>query len=367
MAGSKLKVAVLGTNIGCTLHVRALRAAGFDVTALVGRDAERTAARAAHFGIPGAFTEIGPVIDSDADAIVIATPPESHHRFALAVIAAGKHVLCEKPFALDAGQAKEMRDAAIQADIAHMVVHEFRWFAANAMLRRLLRGAELGQPLQAAFLFDHSLCAPAVPDVPDWWRRHDRGGGWLRNYNAHGIDLVRYMVGEFAAVSGYVHRGTDREMTSDDGYSASFILADGTQGVMAGSCRAWDYHALTRIISARGSATLSPSGLTVADAAGSREVMIPPDLIIELAAGGPIAASPGETLPRMDDTLYTATHSSDHGFAEQVGLCSAFRARIRDRSYANPAIADFNDGVAHMEIIEAIERSCAKRCWIDLV
>src|SRR5258706_16465539 len=99
----KTRIAVVGTNIGCTLHVRALRAAGFEVTALVGRDPGRTRAKADHFGIPQALTSVDAAIDGDIDAIVIATPPETHHGFTLQALAAGKHVLCEKPLALDTG------------------------------------------------------------------------------------------------------------------------------------------------------------------------------------------------------------------------------------------------------------------------
>src|SRR4051812_20894733 len=103
-----VKVAIIGTNIGCTLHIRALRAAGFEVAALVGRDPDQTAYRAAHFGVPLSLTSVPEAIASDVDALVIATPPVTHHEFAMQAIAAGKHVLCEKPLAIDTGRAREM-------------------------------------------------------------------------------------------------------------------------------------------------------------------------------------------------------------------------------------------------------------------
>ena len=233
-----IKVAVVGTNIGCTLHVRALKAAGFNVFALVGRDREQTAARARHFGIARSFGSIDAALDSEVDAVVIATPPATHHEFVMKSIAAGKHVLCEKPFALDIGHATEMRDAARAAGVANMITHEFRWFAQNALVRHLVRDGKIGTLLQLTAVFDHNLCAAPDIDVPDWWREQNRGGGWLRNYNAHGIDLIRYMAGEFGAVCGTVHSGSDRGMTSDDSYAAAFVLTSGTQGTMAGSCRA---------------------------------------------------------------------------------------------------------------------------------
>lgn len=361
-----LKVAVVGTNIGCTLHVRAFRAAGWEVSALVGRNAEQTAARAAHFSIPRALTSVAEAIDSDVDAIVVATPPATHHAIAMEAFAAGKHVLCEKPLALDVGQAKEMRDAAAAGNLVNMVVHEYRFYSPNALLRHLLRDGRLGAPIQVAAQFDHSLCAATPIDVPDWWVKADTAGGWLRNYNSHGIDLIRYMVGEFGAVCGTTHIGTDRGMTADDSYASAFMLTNGAQGTMTGSARAQDFHVLTRVIGADATATLTWGELKILDSAGTHSPDIPEALRQQLLGGGPQINGPLESIPDMGDSAYVQTHATDHGFAEQVALCSAFGARIRDRNYSNPAMATFDDGVAHMAVIEAVERSRALRRWIDL-
>ena len=364
---AKLKVAVIGTNIGCTLHIRALRASGFEVSALVGRDQEKTAYRANHFGIPNALTSFEAALDSDADAIVVATPPTTHHDFTMKAIAAGKHVICEKAFAMDVGHAREMRDAAREAGLANMISHEFRWFAHHALARRIVRGGQIGDPIHVTAQFDHTLCAPKQLDVPDWWLHQEQGGGWLRNYNAHGIDLLRYIVGEFAAVAGVVHPGTDRGMTSDDSYAFSFQLENGAQGVMAGTCRAWDAFATTRVIGSDAGITFGGWGdVTIADAAGSRAAELPADLAIELRGGGPEVSSPQESLPQLEDTNYVQTHASDFGFAEMVGLTSAFGSWIRDPAYTNPAIATFDDGLAHVRIIDAVERSRREGRWIDL-
>jgi predicted dehydrogenase len=360
-----LKVAIVGTNIGCTLHVRALRAAGFEVTALVGRDPERTQSRADHFAIPAALTSVDAAIDSDIDAIVIATPPGSHHPFTMQALAAGKHVLCEKPLALDTGEAREMRDAAAEAGLAHMVVHPQRWAASHATARKLLRDGALGRPLQAAFTFDHMMLADGLAGMPDWWTHRATGGGWLRNWNAHGIDLIRYIAGEFRAVSGKVHADAARGMTADDGYVASFILDGGIQGTMAGSCRARGFYMESRVIGDAAVMRFDWASLSLIDSDGSRAVATPADVAEDLRAGGPAVAPPDETLPAAG-TLYEAIHSSDHGYAEEVGLSRAFRNRILDRGYRHPSIADFTDGLRHMEVIEAVERSDAEGRWIEL-
>src|SRR5580698_2686107 len=98
-----LGVAVVGTGFGCYTHVRALRAAGFDVLAVVGRDAVRTAERARTFDVPRACGSLAEALElPDVVAVTIATPPLTHADLAQEAIAAGKHVLCEKPFAADA-------------------------------------------------------------------------------------------------------------------------------------------------------------------------------------------------------------------------------------------------------------------------
>ncbi len=362
-----LKVAVVGTNIGCTLHIRALRAAGFTVTMLVGRDAEKTAYRASHFGIPHALTSYEAALDSDVDAIVIATPPQTHHDFTMRAVAAGKHVICEKAFALDVGHAREMRDAASEAGVANMISHEFRWFRQNALARRLVKDGALGAPIHVVAQFDHTLCAPRSLELPDWWMTHEGGGGWLRNYNAHGIDLIRYMVGEFAAVAGTVHPGSDRGMTSDDSYAFAFLLDNDVQGAMTGTCRTWDPFATTRITGADAGVSIGWTyDVAMSSADGVQQVAAPDDLLQELRGGGPEVSAPEEALPAMEDTPYVQTHSSDYGFLEMVGLTSAFKSWIGDPAYRNPAIASFDDGLAHVRVIDAVERSRKEGRWIDL-
>jgi len=95
--------AVVGTGFGCLTHVRALRTAGFEVHALVGRDPDKTTARAERFEIPHAFTSLAEALAiPGVDAVTIATPPHTHAPLVLDAVRADKHVLCEKPFARDA-------------------------------------------------------------------------------------------------------------------------------------------------------------------------------------------------------------------------------------------------------------------------
>src|SRR5207248_10573052 len=128
---------VVGTGFGCVTHVRALRAAGFDVKAVVGRDPARTAERARQFGVDGACTSLTEALALEGvDAVTVATPPHTHAALVLEALAAGRHVLCEKPFARDAAEARTVLAAAEQAGVVHLLGTEFRWDAGQATLAR---------------------------------------------------------------------------------------------------------------------------------------------------------------------------------------------------------------------------------------
>ncbi len=123
-----MRVVVFGTGFGCLTHVRALQAAGFEVVALVGRDPAKTQERAATFGIPRALTSVEEALRVEGvDAVTIATPPDTHASIVLAAVAAGRHVLCEKPLARDAAEGRTMLAAAEEAGVVHLLGCEFRF------------------------------------------------------------------------------------------------------------------------------------------------------------------------------------------------------------------------------------------------
>ena len=111
---------------------------------------------------------------------------------------------------------------------------------------------------------------------------------------------------------------------------------------------------------------LSPAGVSLIDRNGQSSVELPSQLAEQLRGGGRAVSAPDERLPDMGKSLYVQTHSSDYGFPEQVALSCAFASWIRNRSYRNPAIADFNDGLAHVQVIAAVEQSRVEKRWIDI-
>ena len=202
MSQSSLGAIIVGTQFGVLTHLRALRGAGIDVRALVGRDPDKTAKRAARVGVDGAFTSLTEALAlPNVDLVTVATPSHTHGDIVLEAIAAGKHVLCEKPFASDAADARRMYDAAEEAGIVHMFGTEFRFSTGQALAVRAIHDGIIGEPRLATVILNVPVLADPAGEVPGWWSDASQGGGWLGAYASHNIDQLRTMLGEFAGVS----------------------------------------------------------------------------------------------------------------------------------------------------------------------
>jgi len=137
-------------------------------------------------------------------------------------IAAGRHVVCEKPFAKDLDQAREMLAAARDAGIVHALGAEFRFDSAQALLRRVVADGLIGDPVMFSRLYQQPGGDESEP-LADWWIDADQGGGFLGAFGTHMIDQVRSTVGEIVAVSAILRKLTTErpDMTSDDYYNSS--------------------------------------------------------------------------------------------------------------------------------------------------
>ena len=141
MAASKTRVGIVGVGFGSTVYVPAFASEGWEVAALCSRHRDKARSAADAAGVRDVHTDAMELISrDDIDAVGIASPPATHHPLAIAAFRAGKHVLCEKPFALNARQAAEMRDAAKASGRTAVVGHEFRHTPQRAYIKELLDG-----------------------------------------------------------------------------------------------------------------------------------------------------------------------------------------------------------------------------------
>ncbi len=352
-----LGAVVVGTGFGCVTHVRALRAAGFEIVALVGRDPRRTADRARLFEVERACTDLGEALAlRGADVVTIATPPHSHAAFVLEAIAAERHVLCEKPFARDAAEARVMLDAAERAGIVHLVGTEFRWDPGQATLARTVASGAIGEPRVITVLLHVPVLAAANAEVPDWWADPRCGGGWFGAHGSQVIDQVRVTAGEVSAVSASFPHLNEHAFDAEDSFVVHLRMASGATAVLASSAGDWGPMMIeTRVAGTQGSAWIDGVGsrVSVADRAGSR--------VVDVGADLPTAPDRPEPVP-SGALVTTYDHMIAHGLdlAPYTRLAEIFGDLVLGRPLPEgPAPATFRDGVAGMAVLDAARASAA--------
>jgi predicted dehydrogenase len=351
-------VAVVGTGFGCFTHVRALRNAGFDVRALVGTDPDKTAARAKVFDVPTAITSFTEALAlPGVDAVTIATPPHTHAALAHAAIAAGKHVLCEKPFARDATEAQEVLGAAERAGVVHLLGTEFRFDPGQAVLARAVQTGSIGTPHMATIVLNVPMLADARSEVPGWWSDASQGGGWLGAHGSQVIDQIRVTLGEFRSVTASLLHLTPRvpQWSADDGFVVHFVMESGAVGIMQSTpADRGPFLIETRVVGSRGTTWIEGVGAVVqlADAAGIRTLDVPDELRVGAAAPPP---------PEVLQTTYEQMTGLGLDLGPYTRLAEHFLARVRGTPPPDgPPPATFADGVADLVVLDAMRRSASE-------
>lgn len=187
-----LRAVVIGTGWAGEGHTYALRDAGVEVVAICGRTPEPARARAAQLGIADvrfdwrtALSELRP------DIVTIATPADMHRETAIHALALGCHVMCEKPLALHAADARIMLDAAVQGGTRHAYGPTGRYAPAVIYARELVAQGVIGAIREIEF-FSRST----FPIWPlSWIHQLERGGGLLNNGFTHTLAQILHVSG----------------------------------------------------------------------------------------------------------------------------------------------------------------------------
>ena len=192
----RFRVAVIGAGIGAA-HVEAYRgnAQGYEVAVICDLDADRAGALAAT--VPGAVVEKSydtVLARSDIDLVDICLPPSLHLGAIEAALAAGKHVLCEKPLVGSLAQVEQVMRAAERAGRAVVPVYQYRYGNGLARLRRLIEAGVTGRPLVAS-IETHWNRPPAYYDVRWRGRKATELGGAMLGHAIHAHDLLTFTLG----------------------------------------------------------------------------------------------------------------------------------------------------------------------------
>ena len=205
---TQLRVGMIGYEFMGAAHSQAWRTVNhaFDLpltaelAVICGRDQARVTAAAAKLGWSQWSTDWREVIArDDIDLIDICSPGNTHAEIALAALAAGKHVLCEKPLANTVAEAREMTQAAVRAQtqgVRTMCGFNYRRTPALALMRQLIADGRVGQirHVRAVYLQDWIV----DPQFPLVWRlrREIAGSGSLGDIGAHIVDLTQFVTGQ---------------------------------------------------------------------------------------------------------------------------------------------------------------------------
>jgi len=238
-----VRIGIIGTGFARRVQLPALRLVpGVTVTAIASGSLERARAVAAEFAIPQAFGSGEELARArDVDLVLVSSTPDCHARQAIAALEAGKHVLCEKPMALDVREAERMLEVAARSPGLARIDHELRYEPNRVAALRLLRAGTIGPLLHLELVLRPYLRGDGRPQAADapwtWWYDAARGGGILGAVGSHLIDLCRFWTAsEVVEVSGRAatlvatrvdEQGVRRAVTADDYASCVLRFASG--------------------------------------------------------------------------------------------------------------------------------------------
>ncbi len=369
----RVRVGIIGAGrIAGFVHVPSLRLCpeACEVAAVASGREATAKAFAQRWGVPRVHPDWPALLaDPELDAVVICTPSGLTAEVAGAALAAGKHVLCEKPLALRYPEARRLADAARAAGVVHMVAFTFRFVPALRYLKRLVDEGHFGEVRhwRLSYFTDVML----DPSAPVAWRnqRTHAGAGILADMGSHGIDFARYLLGDLRAVCG-VDRLYVRERPGPGGRPVPVDAPDACAFAVefaSGAIGSFDF---SRAVAGRGgTGRANYQCIEVHGTGGAAvyELIRPFELGISL---GPAmtrtqqwarAVVPHDLLrfpgsprnPRLDDPLV--------GYKLDQGV--AFLEAIQGRTADYPT---FEDGAEAQRVVDALERAFGERRWVDL-
>lgn len=179
-----------------------------ELAAICGRNRDRAEEMAKKYDIPHVFTDYREIIEKgNLQALVIATPDDLHYLMTMSALEAGLHVLCDKPLANTADQAKEMYEKAEAVGVKHMALFTWRWMPHFQYLRKLIADGYIGRCFQAQFSF---LGGYGRAREYLWRFDHQRANGIVGDLGSHMIDFARWYVGDIVKVNASLATFIDR-------------------------------------------------------------------------------------------------------------------------------------------------------------
>ena len=229
-----VKIGILGTGFARKVQIPAfLQCANAEIVSVASGRREIAEYVAKEFGIAHFTDDWRETVErGDVDLICITTPPNLHLEITLFALERGKHILCEKPMAMNVSEAREMTEKAAEKNVLALIDHELRFQNGRQKAFEILRAGDIGKIIHAKYNFRNA----SRGDVNlswNWWSDKSQGGGALGAIGSHVIDSLRWFSGAeisrvFCQLQTHVKNrrdeksGEPRAVTSDD--EANLIL-----------------------------------------------------------------------------------------------------------------------------------------------
>jgi predicted dehydrogenase len=361
-------------------HLPGLRSrSDVELVALCGRNPDRLATLADRHRVPLRFTDWREMLaQARLDVVTIVTPNVLHHPIARGALEAGAHVICEKPLAMDATQARELADLAEARGRETLTFFTHRALAAATHAKALV-GSDplqgfLGRPLHlSATYFSASHLQNGKP--ASWrMRRAESGTGVLGDIGSHLVDMVRWWLGDLTAVSAqWLHVTRERPGGAVDADEACFFLARsacGAQAVFQASklvAGRGNYQRIelfgeraSLVYEAEPGIDVGWSGRLFAGSPGRtglEPVQLPPELLAGLDAPDPEGRM--AVYRRLTDPFFAKISGEDRG--ERSG-----EQRPEDLRPGSSRWPTFRDGAAVQAVLDAVAASAESGAWTDV-
>ena len=351
MAQEPIRVAIIGAGFGGKVHAPGFASdPAFRLVGIASRRLEHARAIAEANGIPHATQNWKKMLDEvEADLVSIASPVDLHYPMARAALERKRHVLLEKPFALNAAQAKELATLAKSQGVVALVNHEFRHQPGRATLTRWIEQGKLGEIEHLAMRTRLPGWAREPKRPLTWLTERERGGGFLGALGSHDLDQLMLWAGPVRRIFCRLRQlaptapgvsAAHQAITAEDCYTILLEFKSGATGLI-------DTFGGSKIRSERIEAFGSEDALLVLDG---------------VRIGHPNAKGSVDDLPIPEDLRLEPT--------PETPLLAPFRVKVRMLRDAilegRPASPTFTEALEVQKALDAARNSNQTGNWEEL-
>ena len=362
MSTAEIRIGIIGAGFARTTQIPGFKYCdGARVVAIASGHREHAEKAAREFDIEhvdGDWRAL--VARDDVDLVSVVTPPLKHCEMTLAALENGKAVLCEKPMAMNADEARRMTECARKAGVLALIDHELRFLPGRIKLRKLLHDGEIGTVRHVKLIFRSDSRAD-VERSWNWWSDQKQGGGTLGAIGSHVVDGFRWLLNTEVSevccnLATHIHErkhedsGELRPVTTDDEanlllrFAESELTKGTTANVSLSMVEPGKAEHRLEIFGSRGAFMINDAGEVWRASIGAEE-------------WESVETERGELAPGMRDGGWA------RGFTE---YSKQIVAALREGRTIVDGAATFEDGYRVQMVLDAARRSHENGCWVSL-